>query len=86
MELQQGALRGALAQLRLPVDAVWGTLDQLAYWGLEDRVAALRTLQPAARVTLIPGAGHWLPYEAPEALNDILRGYFANRRVPMGAH
>ena len=84
--VQQGALRGALAQLRLPVDAVWGTLDQLAYWGLEDRVAALRALHPDARITLIPDAGHWLPYEAPQALTNILRGYFANRRVPMGTH
>lgn len=84
--VKEGALRRALAQLTLPVDAVWGTLDQLAYWGLEDRLAALRALHPDARITLIPDAGHWLPHEAPQALSDILRGYFANRRVPMGAH
>lgn len=84
--VKEGALRRALAQLTLPIDAVWGTLDQIAYWGLEDRVAALRALHPDARITLIPDAGHWLPYEAPQALSDILRGYFENRRVPMGAH
>ncbi|MES2711328.1 MAG: alpha/beta hydrolase [Pseudomonadota bacterium] len=83
--VKEGALRRALGKLTLPVDAVWGTLDQLAYWGLEDRVDALRALHPDARISLIPDAGHWLAYEAPEALTDILRGYFENRRVPMGA-
>lgn len=77
--VKEGALRRALAQLSLTIDAVWGTLDQLAYWGLEDRVAALRALHPDARISLIPGAGHWLPYEAPAALTAILRGYFENR-------
>ncbi len=84
--VKEGALRRALTQLTLPVDAVWGTLDQLAYWGLEDRIAALRALHPDARISLVPDAGHWLPHEAPQALSDILRGYFANRRVPIGAH
>jgi 2-hydroxy-6-oxonona-2,4-dienedioate hydrolase len=83
--VKEGALRRALLQLTLPIDAVWGTLDQLAYWSLEDRLETLRALHPAARITLIPGAGHWLPYEAPEALNEILRGYFATRRVPSDA-
>ncbi|MBR0657095.1 alpha/beta fold hydrolase [Plastoroseomonas arctica] len=83
--VKEGALRRALAEVTVPVDAVWGTLDQLAYWGLEDRLDALRALHPHARITLIPDAGHWLPYEAPEALIDILRGYFENRRVPEGA-
>jgi len=84
--VQQGALRQALARLTLPVDAVWGTRDQLAYWGLEDRIAALRALHPAARISLIPDAGHWLPHEAPEALTAILRAWFEHRRVPVGAH
>jgi pimeloyl-ACP methyl ester carboxylesterase len=83
--VQEGALRRALSQVTVPVDAVWGTLDQLPFWSLEDRVAALRALHPDARISLIPDAGHWLPYEGPGALNEILRGYFATRRAPIGA-
>ena len=29
-------------------------------------------LRPDADLHLIPGAGHWVAYEAPEQVNDIL--------------
>lgn len=63
--VQEGALRRALAQVTVPVDAVWGTLDQIAYWALEDRVAALRALHPDARITLFPMRATGCPMKRP---------------------
>jgi pimeloyl-ACP methyl ester carboxylesterase len=79
------ALRRALERLDIPVDAVWGERDQLAYWGLPERVAALRALQPEARVTILPKVGHWVAYEDAAALDAVLRDYLDNPRPSPGA-
>jgi len=68
----------SLPQLRIPVNAIWGERDQIAYYTLEDRIAALRVLRPAIEPHIIPLAGHWAAYEAPDAFNatlaELLRG------------
>ena len=68
----------SLPQLRVPVNAIWGERDQLAYYTLEDRIAALRALCPAVELRIIPVAGHWVAYELPDAFNaklaELLRG------------
>ncbi len=65
----------SLPQLRIPVNAIWGERDQIAYYALEDRIAALRVLRPGIEPHVIPSAGHWAAYEAPEAFNAALEGY-----------
>jgi len=65
-------LAESLPQLRIPVNAVWGERDQIAYYRLEDRVAALRALYPAVELRVIPLAGHWAAYEAPGEFNATL--------------
>ena len=62
----------SLPQLRIPVNAIWGERDQVAYYTLEDRVAALRALCPTVELRIIPRAGHWTAYEAPDAFNATL--------------
>ena len=62
----------SLPQLRIPVNAIWGERDQINYYTLEDRVAALRALCPTVELRIIPRAGHWAAYEAPEAFNATL--------------
>ncbi len=62
----------SLPQLRMPVNAIWGELDQIAYYTLEDRIAALRVLRPGIEPRIIPSAGHWAAYEAPDAFNATL--------------
>jgi pimeloyl-ACP methyl ester carboxylesterase len=68
----------SLPQLRIPVNAIWGERDQIAYYALQDRIDALRALCPAVELRVIPAAGHWVAYEAPDAFNatldDLLRG------------
>jgi len=65
-------LAESLPKLRIPVNAIWGERDQIAYYRLEDRVAVLRELCPKVELRVIPKAGHWAAYEAPEAFNATL--------------
>jgi pimeloyl-ACP methyl ester carboxylesterase len=62
----------SLPQLGIPVNAIWGERDQIAYYTLEDRIAALRVLRPGIEPRIIPSAGHWTSYEAPDAFNATL--------------
>ena len=66
------SLGDALARVSAPVAAIWGERDAPAAPDLPGRVAALRRARPDARVRIIPGAGHWVAYEAPEAVHAAL--------------
>ena len=72
------SLTEALERLHMPLGAIWGERDAPAAPDLPGRIAALRRVRPDAEVRVIPGAGHWVAYEAPEAfhaaLNDLLSG------------
>ena len=70
--IAQRPLALSLPQLRVPVNAIWGERDQLAYYTLQDRIAALRALCPAVELRIIPVAGHWAAYELPDAFNATL--------------
>lgn len=65
----------SLPQLRIAVNAIWGERDQIAYYTLEDRIAALRVLRPRIEPHIIPSAGHWAAYEAPDAFNAALAAF-----------
>jgi pimeloyl-ACP methyl ester carboxylesterase len=57
--------------------------DTLLVWGAEDRLivpayaTAWQRLVPAARLAVIEGAGHMLPYEQPDALVRAVHGFLA---------
>ena len=55
-----------------PVQVLLGTADPLIFPSLAARQSALQQAAPDMRVDTILGAGHWLPYEAPDAVNDAL--------------
>lgn len=65
----------SLPKLHIPVNAIWGERDQVAYYTLESRIAALRVLRPGIEPRIIPSAGHWVAYEASEAFNAALAGF-----------
>ena len=72
------ALVDALADIRARIAGIWGERDATGSGraAIEDRREIFRRHQPTAPFHIIPGAGHWVMYEAPEAfvaaLVDIL--------------
>jgi len=56
--------------LDLPVLVVWGEQDE---WIPADRAHRLAAVIPGARLRLIPGAGHLIQLDAPEALTGTLQ-------------
>ena len=65
-------LARALPLIKARIDGIWGERDATAYPHLDDRARALRIVQPGARFEVIPGAGHWVQYEAAERFNPLL--------------
>ncbi|UFN48440.1 alpha/beta fold hydrolase [Roseomonas sp. OT10] len=66
------SLSGVLPRVPAPVAAIWGERDAPAAPDLPGRIAALRQARPDASVRIIPGAGHWVAYEAPAAFHATL--------------
>jgi len=67
-------LRDALGVVRCEVGGIWGSLDAPALPDIGAREAAMRAVQPGLRFVAIPGAGHWVAYEAADAFNAALDG------------
>ena len=67
-----GALSNVLPQVRTPLTGIWGEFDSTTYPYIQERINLFRALQPAFEMNVIPGAGHWVAYEAAEAFNAKL--------------
>lgn len=72
-------LRDALLRSPAPLGAIWGGADQVAAPNLQDRLDALAAARPDAVREVIPAAGHWVMYEAPEACNAALSRLLARQ-------
>ncbi|MCG7362388.1 alpha/beta fold hydrolase [Roseomonas sp. ACRSG] len=68
----EGALRRLLPGIRAPLAMVYGERDAIAYPFMEQREAALAAALPGAAFQVIPRAGHWVQFEAAEAINALL--------------
>lgn len=66
------ALRRKLEGMRVPLAGIWGERDAMTGQHVDTRRDLLRRLDPGSPFLVIPGAGHWTPYEAPEAVNAAL--------------
>ncbi|MCK8783802.1 alpha/beta fold hydrolase [Roseomonas sp. NAR14] len=74
-------LRQALERSDAPLNAIWGEQDAIARNDLPARLRVVREIQPGADVRVIPGAGHWVAYEAAEAFNAMLSDMLRRRRA-----
>lgn len=66
------SLKDAIGAAQAPVALIYGERDAIAWPEVEKRFAALREVQPEAWTGVIPGAGHWVAYEAAESFNAML--------------
>jgi pimeloyl-ACP methyl ester carboxylesterase len=68
----EGALRRILPEIQAPLAMAYGERDAIAYPFMEQRQAALAAARPEAEFHVIPRAGHWVQFEAAEAVNALL--------------
>lgn len=66
----------ALAHIPGPVQFIYGDRDALAGHDLERRAALVRAIHPRVRFDILPGAGHWVQYEAAASVNRLLLEFF----------
>jgi epoxide hydrolase 4 len=59
-------------QVRVPTLVIWGENDAAL---LPTLTRGLSEWVPKLRVELIPGAGHWVPYERPDEVNALIREF-----------
>jgi 2-hydroxy-6-oxonona-2,4-dienedioate hydrolase len=71
------ALAQALPQVTARLDGIWGERDATAFPYVDERARKLRSFQPGARFAVVPGAGHWVQYEAAEQFNALLAEFVA---------
>ena len=71
------ALARALPRIKGRLDGIWGERDATAYPHVAERARVLREAQPQARFAVVPGAGHWVQYEAADAFNALLADFAA---------
>lgn len=74
---RSGALVEALPRITARLDGIWGERDATAVPHLDERARILRSFQPKARFAVVPGAGHWVPYEAAERFNALIAEFAA---------
>lgn len=65
-------IRTTLAHVTAPLRAIWGARDAIARPSVEACFDVLRLHHPELVTRTIPGAGHWVMYEAPDAFNAAL--------------
>jgi len=64
-----GALSNVLPQVKTPLSGIWGEFDSTTYPYIQERIDIFEKLQPGFKMHVIPGAGHWVAYEAADAFN-----------------
>ncbi len=62
----------ALPRVTARLSGIWGGRDAGAYPYLDERKRVLEQIQPGLRFEIIPGAGHWVAYEAADRFNPLL--------------
>jgi len=63
-----------LPALQCRVDGIWGEFDQLYADRMGELAALLRSMPTFGELVVLEGAGHWVPFERPEAFNrELLR-------------
>lgn len=68
-------LTDELAHLATPLMVAWGAQDQLPFPSIEARAERVRAARPDAEIHIVPGGGHWVQYEAAEAVDALLTDF-----------
>lgn len=74
--LTPGLMAQCLKQMTCKAQIIWGEGDTLCVPSIQPRVDEVRTARPDVRVDAIPGAGHWVMYEAGDEVNRLMVDFF----------
>lgn len=79
------ALLRQLERAPLPLAGIWGERDPMTGPFIETRRELLRRFDPDCPFLVVPGAGHWVQYEAFEQVNAAMLAMAAGEaRPPLG--
>lgn len=70
--ISEGLMARSLKNIACPVQFIWGDKDALCYPDPLYRVEEAKAAKPDVRVDMVPGAGHWVQYEAADTVNSLL--------------
>jgi pimeloyl-ACP methyl ester carboxylesterase len=73
------SLKQALLRGRGQLNAIYGEWDAIVRPNVQWRLDLVHGLRPGARAHAIPGAGHWVAYEAAEEFNATLSRFLTER-------
>jgi len=62
-----------LPSVRCAIAGIWGEHDHAVQGETDRPLAVLQAIQPGSRFEVVPGAGHWVAYEAPDAFAAALQ-------------
>jgi 2-hydroxy-6-oxonona-2,4-dienedioate hydrolase len=68
-----GDLSTTLPSFKGRLASIWGEHDATAGAYLDERREKLEQFKPGSTFDVVPGAGHWVQYEAAEEFNALLR-------------
>ena len=77
---------GEMAAAGLPLQGIWGERDATAGDLLHTRRNLFKAVQPDCAFHVIPGAGHWAAFEAPDEVNRILIDSLPAMEAPRACH
>jgi pimeloyl-ACP methyl ester carboxylesterase len=66
-----------LATLTCPIQLIWGSRDVLTFPSIRTRLDRCLDVRPDLEAEILPGGGHWVPYECAEEVNELLIRFHA---------
>ena len=77
---RNGAINRAISEMKCPLNGMWGERDAPMNPRGPIRARVLKEVRPDADVRIVPGAGHWAAFEAPDFVNPVLLEMLARTR------
>jgi pimeloyl-ACP methyl ester carboxylesterase len=68
----QDRLLDDLRTTSCPLQVIWGQSDHLPVPSIAARIELIRGARPHAEFHVVPDAGHWVQFEAPDAVDALL--------------
>jgi len=72
VSLTPGLMAKCLTKMTCPAQIIWGEKDALCQPNPNPRAEECRKARPDVQIEILPGAGHWVQYEAAEAVNRLM--------------